>query len=176
MIRAGLPLLLLSLLTLTLFGFFGLRPLLISTLSVYSQLRGGAAYEVALAAQIEALASAKKNFAGVEERLEEIEAAIPQGPSQPELIQELSLDAGRGGVDLRSVFFRGREEGGEIGSDIFDLAAEGEGEGLVPFLKELEEGRLIVIESLQAVLRREKGREFWGITIGGRSLFKPFIP
>lgn len=172
-LRTDYSLFFLSLLTIVLFGIFGFNPLLSSTFAVYADLQNGQSYQTALAQKIEALAEAKKNFDAIANKLSGIDKAVPTGASQPELIQEISLDAGRSGITIEAIFFRDRSQVGKVGYEIFDLAANGQEANLTRFLKELEKDRVILFDAIRTVVKREGGEESLGITIRGRSIFVP---
>ena len=158
---------------LVLFGFFGVLPLASSTFDIYGELEKGRTYEAALIQKLAALEEAKKNFAIVSNRLEEIEEAIPSDSSQPKLLQELSLDAGRGGMSITSIFFRERNALGTIGSEAFSFSVSGPEERLSDFLRSLEKDRLIRFEGIQATRRSEGGNEVTTTTIEGKSFYLP---
>lgn len=171
--RPDYTILLLSLLTIIVFGVFGFRPLLSTTFFEYFEVQKGKAYEETLLQKIEALTKAKGNLSAIANRMGEIDATVPNGSSQSALIQELSLDAGRSGVELSALTFRERKTTGTIGNDVFELAASGEEANLIRFLQELEKGRLIKIDSWQVVLRRESFGRGMVVAVKGGAFFIP---
>ncbi len=157
--RADYSLLTLTLITILIFGVLGLRPLISSTASAYAQLQQGKEYEAVLTEKILAVNQAATNFFSASNEIEQLSGIVPEGPSQPQVIQELDRDAGTAATILKSISFHPQEEKqtGAVGSYIFDLFATGTEGQLLPFLKELEKGQLLELQSLQTSLRFEQG-------------------
>ena len=157
--KTDYTLLLFTLLTVLLFGAFGLRPLISSSVRAYSQLKDGERYETQLAEKIVAINQASTNLFSAADALGDLGGIVPEGSSQPQVIQELDRDAGTALVTLKSVTFRPQEEeqAGKVGSHTFDFFATGTDSQLLPFLEELESGQLLEIQALQTNLRFEEG-------------------
>ncbi|KRT67779.1 MAG: hypothetical protein XU08_C0001G0189 [candidate division WWE3 bacterium CSP1-7] len=148
-----------SLLTVLVFGFLGIRPLAAAALKAYAQLREGERYENELTEKIIALNQAGNSFFSSAE-VSQLGTIIPEGHTQPQIIQALDNDAVSAGFQLKSVVFRPQEKTvsqREINFYVFDFFASGPQKSLVAFIKELEKGQLIQIEFFQTSLRREEG-------------------
>jgi len=157
--RADYSLLILSVLTILIFGVFGLLPLISSTVKAYSQLRDGKRYESALAENINAINQASANFLSASSEIEKLSAIVPEGPSQPQVIRALGQDAGAAAMTLQSVSFHPQEDqAGAVGFYTLDLFATGGQNRLLSFLKNLEKGQLLELQSLQTNLRSEEGK------------------
>src|SRR3990167_298670 len=149
-----------SLLTVLVFGFLGIRPLAAAALKAYAQLREGERYENELTEKIIALNQAGNSFFSSAE-VSQLGTIIPEGHTQPQIIQALDNDAVSAGFQLKSVVFRPQEKTvspGETNFYVFDFFASGPQKSLVAFIKELEKGQLIQIEFFQASLRSEERR------------------
>ncbi len=157
--KTDYTLLIFTILTVFFFGAFGIRPLISSTVRAYTQLKDGERYETQLADKIGAINQASANFFSSAESLGNLGGIVPEGPSQPQVIQELDRDAGTAGITLKSVSFRPPEggESGRVGTHTFDFFATGSDTQLLPFLNELEKGQLLEIQALQTNLRFEEG-------------------
>lgn len=153
------------------FGFFGVKPLLAHITSLHSELKSGRAYEEALAEKIVALSKGKENLAQITNKMKAIDKAIPDGPAQAELIEELSIDGGKTGFSLTSIFFKGKETKGGINSESFECSFQGSLAGLIPFLEELAKGRLVMIKSIRYSQRIAEMEETIEATLGGESFY-----
>lgn len=161
----------LTFLVIIFFGFLIFKPLLASTVKIYSELRAGSTYETALAEKLIALDQAKRSLASIANQIDNLEEVVPQGSSQSDLIQELSEDAGQAGVTLDTISFEKPE--GATNSIPFNLFATGPTESLTLLLEELEKGRLISLKELKATSRQDEKQGTWDITIKGGALFIP---
>lgn len=157
--KTDYTLIIFTVLTVLIFGAFGLRPLISSTTRAYTQLRNGERYETDLVEKIGAINQASANFFSAADSLGNLGAIVPEGPSQPQVIQELDRDAGTAGITLKSVAFRPPEGKGSgvIGTHVFDFFATGPDTQLLPFLDELESGQLLELQSINTNLRLEEG-------------------
>ncbi len=171
--RRDFTFLFLSTALIVVFILFELRPLLTSVWSAYQELQAGQTYEAALTQKIEAMGQAKKSLAGVANRMNEIEVAIPTGSSQPKLLQEFSLDTGRSGVKITSLFFREKKITDRVEAESFSLTVSGAEERLGDFLRALEKDRLIKFERIQVIRRKEEGNETFLTTVEGDSFSIP---
>lgn len=171
--KTDYTLLFLTLLTVLLFGAFGLRPLISSSVRAYSQLKDGERYETQLVEKIVAINQASANLSSAQDALGNLGGIMPEGPSQPQVIQELDQDAGAALVTLKSVVFHPQgEEGPErVGTHTFDFFATGADTQLLSFLNELEKGQLLEIQALQTNLRSEEGGRTMEIIGRARSFF-----
>lgn len=165
MIRLTLPkirigeqalLLVLSFLTLLLFGFGGIGLLVKDAASLNSVIKEGRIYDSALAEKLSALERAEEELKQVRPKLEVIEKAIPTSATQADLLEELFTDSVQGGLVLSAISFQERGREGSLTRDSFALALEGERSALIRFLEELEKGRLVAIE-LVSYSQIEKG-------------------
>jgi hypothetical protein len=171
--RADYTLLIFSLLTVLIFGFFGFRPLAAAALKAYNQIREGERYETELTEKIISLNQAGSSFFSSTE-ISQLGAIIPEGHTQPQIIQALDNDAGSAGFLLKSVVFHPQEKtvaAGEINSYVFDFFASGPEKSLIAFLKELEEGQLIQLELFQTSLRRQEGSTSLEIIGRGKAFY-----
>ena len=157
--RADYTLILFSLLTVLVFGVLGLRPLAAATLRGYTQLQEGERYETELTEKIISLNQAGTSFFSSLE-ISQLGAIVPEGHTQPQILQALDNDAATAGMTMKGVVFRPQEQVppiGEIGFYIFDFFASGPDDSLPTFLTELERGQLVQLELLQTSLRLEEG-------------------
>jgi len=159
----------LSFLSLLLFGFWGIGPLFSNITSLHSELKSGKAYETALTEKIIALNQGKENLTRITNKMEAINDAIPDDPSQAELIEELSIDGGGAGFSFTSIFFKGREAEDGINYESFECSLKGSPAGLIRLLEEITEGRLIMIKSVHYSQQTEE--EILAVTLKGRSFF-----
>ena len=153
--KADYTLILFTLLTILVFGVLGLRPLAAATLRAYTQLREGERYETELTEKIVALNQAGTVFFSAPE-IAQLGEIIPEGHTQPQIIQALDNDARTAGFQLRSVTFSTPKQSavsGEVDSYVFNFLALGPQRSLVTLLKELEDGQLIQLDLLQTSLR-----------------------
>lgn len=163
----------LSALLIAIFLLFEVGPLASSLFATYNEVRSGQAYESALTQKIGAIDQAKKNYDQIASQLPEIEVAIPTGYSQPKLLNELSLDAGRSGVTITSIFFKEKKTTGRIEAESFSLTVSG-GEGQIEeFFRALEKGRLIQFDKIQSARKIGEGREGFLATIEGKAFSIP---
>ena len=173
--KTDYTLMLLSLLTILVFGILGLRPLAAATLNAYRQLQEGERYETQLTEKILSLNQAAATFFSSPE-VEQLGGIIPEGHPQPQILQALDRDAGAAEVTIRSIVFRPQEQEpivGEIGSYTLDFFAAGPQESLVNFLQELEKGQLFQLESLQTALKFEEGGASLEIVGRGKAFYLP---
>jgi len=143
--------LLLALLTILLFGPIGIRSLLAEAAATHAELAYGAAYDEKLAAKIAALEEAKEELSKITPTQQKaINTAVPDAPTQAELVEELSIDSGRAEFLLRTISFLGKEEVGDgIATENFECALKGSPSKLIGLLDEIAKGRLISIEKLR---------------------------
>lgn len=161
----------LAVFSLLFFGFFGLKPLLTHIAFLRSELKSGGAYEAALTEKIAALSKGKENLAQITDKIEAINKAIPDGPAQAELIEELSVDGGKTGFSLTGIFFRGGEIKNGIGSESFECSLQGSSAGLIPFLEEIAKGRLVMIGSIRYSQRMAGMEKTIEVTLRGESFY-----
>jgi hypothetical protein len=157
--KADYTLILFTLLTILVFGVLSLRPLAAATLRAYTQLREGERYETELTEKILSLDRAGTVFFSSPE-IAQLGAIIPEGHTQPQIIQALDNDARKAGFQLKSVIFRPQKQdptSGEVGSYVFDFFASGPRGSLITLLRELENGQLIQLDLLQTSLRLGEG-------------------
>jgi hypothetical protein len=153
----------LTVLTIILFGFLVLRPIVSSSYNAYLELKSAASYNSALSEKMISLNQAKANFGIISSKLDQIEAAVPKGVSQPELIQELAADAGEAGATLNSTSFKDE--------DTFTMSLTGPTAGLTSLMEALEEGRVITLEGVQASLRQAETINLWDISVEGKAVY-----
>lgn len=153
------------------FGFWGIRPLLSNISSLRLELKSGRAYEAALTAKIAALDKGKANLAQITTKLKAINGAVPNEPSQAELIEELAVDGGKAGFSFTTITFKEKETENGTSFESFACIFRGSPTGLIHLLGEIEEGRLIEVESLQYKREKTKAREILVVTLGGKSLY-----
>lgn len=153
------------------FGFLIFKPLLASTMEIYSELRAGSTYETVLTEKLIALDQAERSLSSITSQMDSLEEVVPQGSSQPNLIQELSEDAGQAGVTLDTISFEKPEEATNLIS--FNFFATGPTESLTLLLEELEKGRLVSLKELKVTLRQDEKQRTWNIAIKGGALFIP---
>jgi len=151
---------LLILIAILIFALGVLRPLTLSSYNAYLEFQSAKVYDESLSEKLTALNQAKSNFAEISSQLTEIENTVPKGVSQPELIQELSQDAGQAGAVLHSISFRGAE----FFTGVLTVPIP----NLTPLMEKLEEGRLISLEELQASFQQIEGENLWSINVQGR--------
>lgn len=161
----------LTFLVIIFFGFLIFKPLLASTVKIYSELRAGNTYETALAEKLIALNQAEQSLSSITSQIDDLEEMVPQGSSQSDLIQELSEDAGQAGITLDTVSFEKPE--GATNSIPFSFFATGPTESLTLLLEELKKGRLVSLEELRVTLRQDEKQGTWDITVKGGALFIP---
>lgn len=171
--KADYTLLIFSLFTVLVFGILGLRPLLAATANAYRQLHEGERYENEITEKILALNQAATVFSEAPE-IEQLGEIVPNGHTQPQIIQALDRDAAVSGVTLKSVVFRIPE--GEAVSEgvsfyIFDFFAVGPEKSLVSFLQELDKGQLIQLELLQTNRLVEEGGASVEMTGRGKAFY-----
>lgn len=171
--RSDSTLIFFTLLTVLIFGIFGLRPLGAATAKAYSQLQEGERYENELTEKILALNQAGASFFSSAE-ISQLGTIVPEGQTQPQILQALGNDAAAAGITLKSVVFRPLEQDpapGEVGFYIFNFFASGPRKSLLTFLKGLETGQLIQLELLQTSLRFEEGGTALEIAGRGRAFY-----
>jgi len=124
--------------------------LLSDILSLRREIRSGKAYENALATKITALKTARENLAKINIPTQGvINMTVPTNLTQAEILEEITSDAGRAGLFLTSLTFGDEETAGPVGQKNFQAVIEGSEASLIPFLKELNQGRLTNIKSLK---------------------------
>ncbi|MDP1710570.1 MAG: hypothetical protein Q8L46_01365 [candidate division WWE3 bacterium] len=180
--KADYTLLLFSLFTVLIFGVFGLRPLTIATANAYRQLSEGERYETQLTEKILSLNQAAATFFSSPE-IEQLGGIVPDGHTQPQIIQALDRDAAAAGVILRSLVFHPQESGtqdlpdgsqeGKISFYTFDFFATGPEKSLSAFLQELEKDQLLQLESLQTTRQLEEGGASLEMVGRGKAFFLP---
>jgi len=163
--------LLLAFFSLFLFGFWGIRPLLSSIVPLRSELRSGKIYEVALTEKITALDEGKTDLAQITTKLEAIDNAVPNEPSQADLIEELMIDGGRTGFSFTAIHFGERETENGVSFEHFECTFKGSPTALIRFLKEVEKGRLVKITSLKYKREGTKVGSALTVTISGKSFY-----
>lgn len=163
--------LLVTLFSLLLFGFWGIRPLLSSIVSLRSELESGKIYEGALTEKIAALDEGEANLAQITTKLESIDNAVPNEPSQADLVEEFTIDGSRTGFSFTAIYFTGRETKNGINFEHFRCTFKGGPATLINFVKEIEKGRLIKIESLQYKREGTRVGSALAITLSGKSFY-----
>lgn len=169
--KGGYTALALAVFSLLFFGFFGVKPLLTHIAFLHSELKSGRAYEAALTEKIAALSKGEENLAQITDKMKAIDKAIPDGPAQAELIEELSIDGGKTGFSLTGIFFRGGEIKNGISSESFECSLQGSLAGLIPFLEEIAKGRLVMIESIRYSQRMAGMEKTIEVTLRGESFY-----
>lgn len=159
----------LTFLSLLLFGFWGVRSLLLNIAAFHSELKSGGTYEAALAEKIAALDQGKANLAQISNKMEAINNAIPDDPAQAELIEELTIDGGKTGFSLTNIFFKEREREKGINPESFECSFEGSSKELIRFLEEIAKGRLMMIESLGYSPMTTEAGGILTVTLKGKS-------
>lgn len=161
----------LTALSLLFFGIWGIGPLLSNIASLHSELKSGEAYETALTEKIVALNQGKENLARITEKMEALNNAIPDDPSQAELIEELSIDGGRARFSFTSILFKGREAGNGINYESFECSLKGSSTGFIRLLEEIIKGRLVMIESLQYSQGTAETEDILEVMLRGKSFY-----
>lgn len=161
----------LTVLTLLFFGLWGIGPLFLNITPLLSELKSGEAYETALTEKIVALNQGKESLAKITEKMEVLNNAVPNAPSQAEFIEELSIDGGRAGFSFTSILFKGREAGNGISHEGFECSLKGSSTGLIRLLEEVAKGRLVMIESLQYSRGAAETEDILEATLRGKSFY-----
>jgi len=124
-----------------------------------------------LTEKITALDEGKTNLAQISTKLEVIDDAIPNEPSQADLIEELMIDGGRTGFSFTAIHFAEREIKNGVSFEHFDCTFKGSPTALIRFLKEVEKGRLVKITSLKYKREGNKAGSVLTVTISGKSFY-----
>lgn len=93
----------LTLLSLAGFGFFAIRPTVVTALRLVKERKDGQAAEQALDRKIAALSQAQANLTGQETKLTLLDTKLPAKEDIASILEELALKAGENGVKLMAV-------------------------------------------------------------------------
>lgn len=163
---------LLILLSLTLFGVLGIRPLMLDISFLRLEIRSGRVYEEALERKITDLDEGKAKLAQITTKLEIIDEAVPNEPLQAEFIEEMAMDGGKAGFSLTSTHFKGGETREGVSFESFECVFKGGSLNIIPLLTEIEEGRLIKIKSLKYTQETQsKGRDLLTVSVSGENFY-----
>jgi Tfp pilus assembly protein PilO len=166
--------LILSLFTIAFFGFFAIRPTLVTIASLTKEIEDKQMVVQKLEAKIEALGRARSEYEAISAELFLVEEALPQKTDLSLFVRQIETLAVQSGVSLQAVQFgetpilgelpskpnskKTQQKDKELSTITFNLSVTGDYQNLKGFLQGLEELRRLVVPSTFA-FKEEKSAE-----------------
>lgn len=165
----------LSILTVAFFGFFAIRPTLVTISGLLKEIKDKREVVAQMDQKINNLAKAQANYNQISNRLYLINQSLPQDPDLSLLIKQVEALARISSVNLDSVRFdktnlQGEVEKKEEQKVGFSLALSGSYQNLKQFLNSLDTlRRVILIESFAFKSKAEGETQFLTLTINAKA-------
>lgn len=181
-VYAGLTL---SLLAVAFFGFFALKPTIVTIASLIKEVQNKKQIDRQLQTKINALSVAQTNFALAENSLPLVDDTLPPDPFLSQILYQLEFLTQQEGLTLRSlavepVILKGeatqKVEKKMPGPDevYFSLSISGNFENLTRFISSLENlRRILTIDSLTFTPSKAEEEKIMNLNISGKVYFLP---
>lgn len=165
----------LSILTIAFFGFFAIRPTLVTIGGLLKEIKDKKAVVTQMDQKIDNLTKAQANYTRIKNDLDLVNESLPIDPDLPILIKQLESLARLSSVAIDSVRFEKTNLQGEIETEGnqtvgFSLALVGNYENLKEFLNSLDTlRRIISVESFAFTSKKEKEINLLVLTINAKA-------
>jgi len=166
-----------SLLMIAFFGFFAIRPTLITISGLLKEIKDKKELVNQMDQKIDNLTNAQANYSQIKNNLYLVDQSLPQDPTLSVLIKQLEVLAQRSSVSLDSVRFsktnlQGKVEKKEKQTVSFSLALSGNYQNLKQFLNSLDTlRRVISVESFALKSKMEGEIQLLALTINVQAHF-----
>jgi len=167
----------LSLLTIAFFGFFALRPTIVTIASLVQELKTKKETDQRLQLKINALAQAQTNFAQVKDSLPLVDNALPSSALIPPFLYQLEILALQNNLSIRSLTIEPQPLIGTISGKNelgFSLSLSGDFGNLDGFITSLETlRRTNNLESFNLTKDKDLEGKLMNLNISGKAYFLP---
>ncbi len=167
----------LSILTVAFFGFFAIRPTLVTIGGLLKEIKDKKAVVEQMDQKIDNLTKAQMNYSQIENELNLVGESLPQNPALPILIKQLESLARLSSVNLESIRYEKTNLQGELAKEesqatSFNIALTGSYQNLKQFLNSLDTlRRIISVESFVFSSKIEEEIQIMALTINAQAYY-----
>ncbi len=166
----------LSLITISFFGFFAIRPTLITISGLIKEIKDKKAVVDQMDQKIESLTQAQINYSQIKDDLDLVNQSLPLDPDLSILVKQLEALARLSSVKIESIRFEKINLQGEKSNEAqtvnFDLATSGNYQSLKNFLNSLDNLRRIIgIDSFAFKASNEEESQVLMMTLNGHAYY-----
>lgn len=167
----------LSILTVAFFGFFAIRPTLVTISGLLKEIKDKKAVVEQMDQKINNLTKAQINYSRIANELNLVGESLPQDPALPILIKQLESLARLSSVNLESIRYEKTNLQGELAKEesqatSFNIALTGSYQNLKQFLNSLDTlRRIISVESFAFNSKIEEEIQIMALTINAQAYY-----